>query len=68
MPEMDGKQTLQKIRSNPKTKDIPVFFLTGLCDNEIVQEVMKLNPQGYFLKTVHKEELLTAIASFLDVL
>lgn len=68
MPKMDGKQTLQKIRSNPKTKDIPVFFLTGLCDNEIVQEVMKLNPQGYFLKTVHKEELLTAIASFLDVL
>lgn len=68
MPGMDGKQTLEKIRSNPKTKDIPVFFLTGLSDNEKAQEVMELNPQGYFLKTAHKEEMLTAIASFLDML
>lgn len=68
MPHMDGKETLGKIRSNSKTKDIPVFFLTGLSDNEKAQEVMELNPQGYFLKTAQKEEVLTAIANFLDVL
>lgn len=68
MPGMDGKETLGKIRSNPKTKHIPVFFLTGLSDNEKAQEVMELNPQGYFLKTAQKEEVLTAIANFLDVL
>ena len=68
MPGMDGKETLEKIREKPRTKDIPVFFLTGLSDNEKAQEVMELNPQGYFLKTANKEEMLTAIASFLDVL
>ena len=68
MPDMNGKQTLEKIRSNPKTKDIPVFFLTGLSDNEKAQEVMEWNPQGYFLKTAQKEEMLTVIASFLDIL
>lgn len=68
MPGMDGKETLEKIRNNPKTKDIPVFFLTGMSDNEKAQEVMELNPQGYFLKTAQKEEVLTAIANFLDVM
>lgn len=68
MPRMDGKETLEKIRNNLKTKDIPVFFLTGLSDNEKAQEVMELNPQGYFLKTVRKDEMLAAIANFLDVL
>lgn len=68
MPGMDGKETLKKIRSHPKMKDIPVFFLTGLSDNEKAQEVMELNPQGYFLKTVHKDEMLAAIVNFLDVL
>lgn len=68
MPGMDGKQTLEKIRGNPKTKGIPVFFLTGLSDNEKAQEVMELNPQGYFLKTAHKDEMLAAIVNFLDVL
>lgn len=68
MPGMDGKETLAKLRENPETKEIPVFFLTGVSDNEKAQEVMKLKPQGYFLKTANKEEMLTAIANFLDVL
>lgn len=68
MPDMDGKETLRRIRDNKKTKNIPVFFLTGVNDNEQVAEVMKLNTQGYFLKTTQKEEVVAAIASFLDVL
>lgn len=68
MPEMDGKETLRRIRENEKTKNIPVFFLTGVNDDEQVSEVMKLNPQGYFLKTTKKEDVVTAIANFLEVL
>lgn len=68
MPEMDGIETLEKLRENPDTRDIPVFFLTSLTDNEKAVEVMKLKPQGYFLKTARKEEVVTAIASFLDML
>lgn len=68
MPGMDGKETLRKLRENPKTKDIPVFFLTDLSDNSKIVDVMNLNAQGYFLKTAQKEEIVTAIASFLDVL
>ena len=29
MPEMDGRATLQKIREQPQTKDIPVILVTA---------------------------------------
>jgi len=34
MPEMDGYQVLQKLRSDPQTADIPVIFLTSLDEVE----------------------------------
>jgi DNA-binding response OmpR family regulator len=30
MPGLDGYETLEKLRGNPETEDIPVIFLTGL--------------------------------------
>jgi len=50
MPVCDGKMTLQMLRSEEETKDIPVIFLTGLADSEHVREVLALRPQGYLLK------------------
>lgn len=58
MPICDGKQTLQMIRDLKDMKDIPVMFLTGVSDKEVVKECLKLNPQGYILKPVAKEKLL----------
>ena len=68
MPGMDGREILTKIRENPDTKEIPVFFLTELTDNEKIVDVMQLKPQGYFLKSAKKEEVVTAVAGFLDML
>lgn len=58
MPICDGKQTLQMIRDLKDMQDIPVIFLTGVADKEVVRECLKLNPQGYILKPVAKDKLL----------
>jgi len=50
MPVCDGKMTLQMLRSEDDTKDIPVIFLTGCSDADHVKEVLALRPQGYLLK------------------
>ncbi|MGN0343000.1 MAG: response regulator [Roseburia sp.] len=50
MPEMDGKDVLERIRQIEAIKNIPVVFLTGEKDKDRVMEVAKLNPAGYLLK------------------
>ena len=34
MPELDGAKTASLLKENPKTKDIPIIFLTGLFTKE----------------------------------
>ena len=65
MPEMNGTETVDKIRSIEDTKDIPVIFLTGMNKMEYVSSALKLNPKGYLLKPVQKERLLSTIGEVL---
>lgn len=64
MPVCDGLQTLQMIRSEEATKDIPIFFLTGVRDAENVKNAMALKPEGYILKTTNPDEILKRIGDF----
>ncbi|MCR5675023.1 MAG: response regulator [Lachnospiraceae bacterium] len=57
MPITSGPQVLQMIKSEPKTADIPVFFLTGKGDKESIMQVLALKPAGYLLKTIDKAAL-----------
>ncbi len=50
MPVVNGKMTLEMLRSEESTKDIPVVFLTGMDDKSYVEEVLALKPEGYLLK------------------
>jgi CheY-like chemotaxis protein len=40
MPEMDGRQTLQQLKSNPDLKDIPVAIVTT-SNNKLDRDVCK---------------------------
>lgn len=42
MPQMDGLETLQRLRMNDKTKDIAVMFLTSRADPKCVAKGFKL--------------------------
>lgn len=65
MPEENGAQVLKKIRSNGKTKNLPVVFLTGVTDRERIQNVLELNPQGYLLKPLDVERLSATLKDIL---
>jgi CheY-like chemotaxis protein len=64
MPITSGPQVLEMLRSDEETKGIPVMFLTGKSDKESVMAVVSLKPEGYFLKTIQKEELLENLKEF----
>ncbi|MBR4530130.1 MAG: response regulator [Lachnospiraceae bacterium] len=57
MPITPGPQVLQMIKSEPKTADIPVIFLTGKGDKESIMQVLALKPAGYLLKTIDRAGL-----------
>lgn len=61
MPEEDGPAVLRKIHANPATKDLPVVFLTGMTEREKIQEALSERPQGYLLKPIDREKLLSTI-------
>ncbi len=64
MPVTNGPQVLEMLRSDPETASIPVMFLTGKGDKESVMKVVALKPEGYFLKTIGREELVEKLQEF----
>jgi len=61
MPVCDGEMTLQMLRSEEDTKDIPVIFLTGCSDADHVKKLLALLPQGYLLKPPSASRLCATI-------
>ena len=64
MPVTSGPKVLEMLRSEPKTQNIPVIFLTGKQDRDSVMQVVNLHPEGYFIKTIQKEELLNKLNEY----
>ncbi len=65
MPEMNGAEVLKALRENPLTASIPVIFLTGVNDTAKIQKVLRLKPDGYLLKPIDKDVLLSKIKEIL---
>lgn len=61
MPTENGAAVLEKIRSDERTKDLPVVFLTGVTEKNKIKEVLTLKPQGYLLKPIDMEKLSSTI-------
>ncbi|WP_139225905.1 response regulator [Oribacterium sp. WCC10] len=64
MPLMDGPTVLAKLRKNERTKNIPVYFLTGKSDRESIMRVMMMRPNGYLLKTLDQQQLVSRVNDF----
>lgn len=58
MPVVDGRVTLEKIRANERSKNIPVVFLTAINSKEKILAVAPLNPSDYLLKPVNAKRIL----------
>lgn len=53
MPDMDGFEVLQELKSRTLTKLIPVIFVTGLTDVEFEEKGIALGASDYILKPFH---------------
>lgn len=65
MPEMDGIEMLDRLKTNQATSHIPVILLTAKSSVESQLQGLKYGADHYFSKPFHKEILLTAMANLI---
>jgi len=58
MPEMDGYQVLEQLKTDPVTVNIPVVFVTGMSDNADQEKGMAMGAKGYLTKPVDPQKVL----------
>jgi len=66
MPGCSGPQLLEMLRADDKTAKIPVIFLTGKNDSDSVKRVLALKPEGYLLKNMSKEHIISRVDEFFN--
>lgn len=67
MPRMNGLQTLEKLKSDPETKDYPVAMLTNLATKEDAEIALKKGAIKYLIKSDYEmEELAEVIEQLLS--
>ncbi len=67
MPEMDGFEVCQKLRSNAATADISVIFLTAKTDEDSIVKGFKAGANDYVTKPFNSAELLARVKTQLEL-
>ena len=68
MPEMDGFETAEKLRSNEKTRNIPIIFVTAINrDQEYVFQGYQTGAVDYLLKPVDPIILRSKVKVFSEL-
>jgi len=65
MPQVDGFQTMERLRANSATKDIPVLFLTSLDRQFLKIKGLELGADDYITKPYNSGELIARIKAIL---
>jgi len=65
MPEMDGHEVIQRVKSNTKTAHVPIIFLTALRNEEMELKGLSLGAVDYITKPFSAPLLLKRIAMHL---
>lgn len=61
MPRMDGIEVLQKIKSNPELKTVPVVMLTSSREEPDLIKCYELGVNAYVVKPVNFKDFFAAV-------
>ncbi len=67
MPDMDGFEVCRRVKASPKTREIPVIFLTGKTRSDDIVKGLELGAVDYITKPFHQAELLARVLTHLEL-
>lgn len=67
MPEMNGKETMQQIKSNPETANIPIIILTADTAGGIEAECLRLGAADFIAKPFISEVMISRIEKTIEL-
>ena len=67
MMELDGFATCRHLKTNERTKDIPIIFMTALTETANKLQGFSLGAVDYITKPIDREELLARIQTHLSL-
>ena len=53
LPKKSGFEVLSMIKQDPELKDIPVFILSNLAEDESLKKALQIGAEDYFIKSQH---------------
>ena len=65
MPEMDGYETMGRIRSDPRLSHIPLIAVTAKAMKGDRQKCLDAGASDYIAKPVHTDQLLALLRQWL---
>jgi PAS domain S-box-containing protein len=65
MPLIDGFELCKKLKENPKTKDIPIIFITAKTDEDSIEKAYEVGGVDYITKPFKAREVLSRINTHL---
>ncbi|MCF2128250.1 response regulator [Streptomyces sp. NPDC048171] len=66
LPKYDGRQVLEKIKSDPELSDIPIVVLTTSAAEEDILRSYKLHANAYVTKPVDLDQFIAAVRQIDD--
>jgi CheY-like chemotaxis protein/anti-anti-sigma regulatory factor len=67
MPVMSGTEMLEKLKSEPSLKDIPVIMLTAESGQDNVMKIVKMGVKDYMVKPFKGEQLIERVEKLFEL-
>ena len=67
MPGLNGFETCQRLKANPKTAGIPVIFMTALSETVNKVQGFQVGAVDYVTKPIQHEEVLARVSTHLTI-
>ena len=67
MPRLNGFELLGALRSDPRTKEVPVILLSARAGEEAIVEGLEAGADDYLIKPFSAQELLSRVTAHLQI-